>query len=154
MSTLYEISENLTSLVNEETGEIADFEQFEALQMQLEDKIEGIALWHINLISDAKQYAEEKAKFEKREKACKAKAESLKRYLEAFLHGEKFKTPKVNVTYRKSESVIVDDALDIPLRFLKEVEPEVDKTAVKEALKRGEIVQGAHLEEKQNIQIK
>ena len=83
-----------------------------------------------------------------REKACKNKAESLKRYLQSALGGEKFKTAKVSISYRKSESA------KIPDEYLKYLEPEVKKTDLKKAIKAGETFEGVSLVEKQNIQIK
>ena len=43
---IYEIDNAMFSLIDEETGEIKDFEAFEELQMQKEEKIENAALWH------------------------------------------------------------------------------------------------------------
>ena len=45
---IYEIDNAMFSLIDEETGEIKDFEAFEELQMQKEEKIEIAALWHKN----------------------------------------------------------------------------------------------------------
>ena len=42
---IYEIDNAMFSLIDEETGEIKDFEAFEELQMQKEEKIENAALW-------------------------------------------------------------------------------------------------------------
>ena len=131
-----------------------DEEKLQKLQMDFSDKVEGIACWIKNLLSDAAAIKAEKDILAEREKACKNKAESLKRYLQSALDGEKFKTAKVSISYRKSESVQVDDITKLDEEYLKYEEPSVNKTKVKQALKSGILLQGVQLIENQNIQIK
>ena len=154
MASLYEINEEILNCVDMETGEIIDIERLEALQLAFDEKVENIGCWIKNLLSDAKALKEEKDNLYARQKACENKAASLKKYLERALGGEKFKTAKVSISYRRSESVEVQDLNEIPEEFLKYKEPEVDKTAVKAELKNGHAVPGAVLIEKQNIQIR
>ena len=154
MAKLYEIIAEIESCINLETGEIEDFEKFEQLQIDKSAKIENIALWHKNLISDAEQYKAEKMAFAEKQKQAENKAESLKNYLDLILQGETFKTVKVNCTYHKSKSVEVSDIGKIPSDYLKIAEPTADKTAIKKAIESGEVIDGASLVEKANIQIK
>lgn len=153
MATLYEINEQIAGLVDPETGEIADFEAFEKLNLDLDTKIKNIALWIVNLRSDAEQLEEQEKKFRDRKTAAKNKAESLKNLLDGFLSGEKRSYPEVVISYRKSEQVTVDDDAKLDDRFLR-IKAEIDKTALKDALKHGEVIDGARLEVKNNIQIK
>ena len=153
MATLYEINEQIAGLVDPETGEIADFEAFEKLNLDLDTKIKNIALWIVNLRSDAEQLEEQEKKFRDRKTAAKNKAESLKNLLDGFLSGEKRSYPEVVISYRKSEQVKVDDDATLDDRFLR-IKTEIDKTALKDALKHGESIEGARLEVKNNIQIK
>ena len=153
MATLYEINEQIAGLVDPETGEIADFEAFEKLNLDLDTKIKNIALWIVNLRSDAEQLEEQEKKFRDRKTAAKNKAESLKNLLDSFLSGEKRSYPEVVISYRKSEQVTVDDDAKLDDRFLR-IKTEIDKTALKDALKHGESIEGARLEVKNNIQIK
>ncbi len=153
MATLYEINEQIAGLVDPETGEIADFEAFEKLNLDLDTKIKNIALWIVNLRSDAEQLEEQEKKFRDRKTAAKNKAESLKNLLDGFLSGEKRSYPEVVISYRKSEQVTVDDDAKLDDRFLR-IKTEIDKTALKDALKHGENIKGARLEVKNNIQIK
>lgn len=153
MATLYEINEQIAGLVDPETGEIADFETFEKLNLDLDTKIKNIALWIVNLRSDAEQLEEQEKKFRDRKTAAKNKAESLKSLLDGFLSGEKRSFPEVVISYRKSEQVTVDDDAKLDDRFLR-IKTEIDKTALKDALKHGESIEGARLEVKNNIQIK
>lgn len=154
MATLYEIDNALLECVDTETGEIIDLDRLQELQIERETKIESIALWYKNLCSDAEQYKKEKEIFAERERVAKNKAESLKKYLDSALVGNAFKTTKVNVTYRASEQVVIDDITKVEDSYLKYAEPTADKTAIKKALKDGIVLNGVHLESKNNIQIK
>lgn len=154
MASLYEINEEILNCVDMETGEIIDTERLEQLQLAFDNKVEGIALWIKNLLSDAEAIKAEKDKLAERQKACENKAKNLKEYLSKFLGGQKFKTPKVSISYRKSESVEVTDISKLDDDYLKFAEPTVDKTKVKKALKAGTTLQGVVLVENQNIQIR
>lgn len=156
---LYEIDREIESLVDPATGEILDFEAFSALQMERETKIENMALWSKNLTAEADAIKTEKNALAEREKTTRNKADSLKRYLSQLLSGEKFATPKVAVTFRKSSAVEIDDSFAEWAKanadhLLKFAEPTVDKTAVRDAIKSGAVLDGARLVESQNIQIK
>lgn len=156
---LYEINKAIESLVDEETGEILDFDKFSELQIARDEKIENMALWVKNLEAEAAAIKAEKDNLSEREKACKNKAESLKNYLSSLLGGEIFKTPKVACSFRKSVSTEIDDgfvewAKANDASLLKYKEPDVDKTAVKKAIQDGAEFELARLVEKQNLQIK
>lgn len=122
--------------------------------MAFDEKVEGIACWIKNLLSDAEAIKVEKNALADREKSCKNKAESLKNYLRDALAGQKFKTAKVSISYRKSKSVEVDDISKIPEEYLKYSDPEVKKTDIKKAIESGKVFSGVTLVEKQNIQIR
>lgn len=154
MANLYEINQGILECIDAETGEIIDLDRLQALQIEREQKLENVALWYKNLISDAAQYKAEKDSFAEKERIAKNKAESLKKYLDEALAGNPYKTTRVSVSYRKSESVVVDDVYKIPEHYLKYSEPTADKTAIKSAIKAGEEIAGAHIEQKQNISIK
>lgn len=154
MATLYEINEQILDCVDMETGEIIDMDKLQELQMSFNDKVEGIALWIKNLLSDAEAIKAEKDKLAERQKVCENKAKNLKEYLNVFLEGQKFKTPRVSISYRKSKSVDVSDISLLDNEYLQFKEPEADKKKLKKALEAGEIIEGATLIEKNNIQIK
>ena len=154
MASLYEIDEQILSCVDMETGEIIDMDKLNELQMVFDDKVEGIALWIKNLLSDADAIKKEKDALEERKKACENKAKNLKEYLNSVLKGQKFNTPKVSISFRKSESIEISDGANIPEEYLRYPEPEVKKTDIKKAIKAGETFEGVSLVQKQNIQIK
>lgn len=155
MSSLYTINQEILNCVDLETGEILDEQAFEALQMERNDKLENIALWVKNLLSEAEALKAEEKAFAERRKAAENKAESLKRYLDSALKGQKFNTTKVAISYRKSTAVEVDES-KLPAKWLRVV-PEthvVDRVEIAKALKAGETVDGAVLVERNNIQIR
>jgi hypothetical protein len=155
--TLFEINEQIQKAIelgfDPDTGEILDASALEQLQIDRDEKIENICLYIKDLTAEAKALADEaKALSERKERSAK-KAESLKNYLQAMLDGQKWKSSKAAVSYRKTQSVVVDDLEALKPEFLR-IKKEADKTAIKEVLKAGAAVSGAHLEEKQSMSIK
>ncbi len=85
--TLYEIDKAITDLADPETGEITDFEALDNLQMARDQKIENIACYYKNLVSDAEAIKAEKEALAERQKVAENKAARLKEYLSYALHG-------------------------------------------------------------------
>jgi outer membrane murein-binding lipoprotein Lpp len=157
--TIYEIDQSIASLVDPETGEISDFDAFAGLQMEREAKVESMALWVKNLSAEADAIKAERDNLYEREKAARNKADRLKKYLAEILCGEKFTSPRVAVTFRKSETVEIDEdfiewAREKAGYLLKYKDPEVNKTAIKEAIKNGTAIEFARIVQNNNIQIK
>ena len=161
---LFDIDERLAAcvkldesrVVDTESGEIIGLEAIAALEMERDKKSENLGCWYKNLLSDAEALKAQKNAFAEREKAAKAKAESLRGFLGRYLNGKKFETAKVAMSFRKSEAVEFDAKCigDVPEEFLKFKDPELDKIAVKKAIKAGETVPGCELVQRQNLQIK
>lgn len=155
MANLYEINAEIAACIDPETGEIIDVERLMGLQMDFNEKIGNIARWIKNLRSDAEAYKKEKEAFADREKKARTKEESLKNYLKDTLQGGSFKDNQVEITFRKSTQVQVEDENQIPQQFLRiKVEREPDKTKIAAALKAGEEVSGCTLVQNKTIQIK
>lgn len=155
MATLYEIDNAILNCCDPETGEIIDIEALDALVMDRNKKIEGIALHIKNLTADAEAYKAEKEVFAERETQAKNKAERLKKYLIRALNCQKFNTPRCVVSFRKSEKIEIDEQSSIPKEYLtKTVSFAPNKTAIKAAIKAGQEVAGCRLVERQNISIK
>ena len=153
MASLYEINQAIMDCMDMETGEILDVHQLDALQMQLEDKLEGIGCWIKNLEAEAAAYKAEKDSFAAREKAAKNKAASLKNYLAGYLQGCPFETLRVKISFRKSETLEVSESAAVPEEYLKHT-VDVDIAELKKAVKAGLVLDGVQLIQKQNIQIK
>jgi hypothetical protein len=66
----------------------------------------------------------------------------------------KWKAPTLKLSIRRSEAVEVDDNFDDDIYMVKKVTYTPDKTRLKEAIKRGESIQGVILKENYNLQIK
>ena len=155
---LYEIDAAIYSLIDRETGEIRDFEAFCALSMEREAKLENTALYIKELQYEADAIKAEREALYEREKQKRRRIEKLKEYLTAALDGEKISTARVAVSFRKSASLEFTpeffEACKTSGRFLRVAAPELDRAAVREALKGGEELTGAWLCEKHSIQIK
>ena len=151
---LYEIDAAILDCVDVETGEIFDIDKFEELQLTRDAKVENICLWIKNLKAEAEALKAEKDAFAKRQKAAESKMESLKRYISGYLEGTSFESAKVKVTFRKSEALEIAEGAIIPDEYLKFKEPDIDKIALKNALKLGKHVDGCFIVENQNIQIR
>lgn len=156
-TTLYEINEQIQKAIelgfDPETGEILDASALEQLQMDRDEKIENICLYIKDLTAEAKALADEAKALSERKERSARKAESLKNYLQAMLNGQKWKSSKAVVSYRKTQAVVIDDADALKPEFLR-IKKEPDKTAIKEVLKAGADVAGAHLEDRQSMSIK
>ena len=156
---IYEIDNAMFSLIDEETGEIKDYEAFEELQMQREEKIENVALWYKNLIAESKAIREEEKALAERRKSLENKAENLKNFINRTLDGNKFSTSKVAISYRKSTAVEVDDEfIDYAIKsnsdLLTYKQPEPNKAVIKEMLQAGFDIPHAELTVRNNMSIK
>lgn len=156
--TLFEIDDAILNFefeVDEETGEILNAQDLDDLKMAREDKIEGVGLWIKNLEAEAAAVKAEKDNMADRQRRLEKKAESLKGYLAYALQGEKFSTPKIALSWRRSESVVITDEHLLPENCLNvTIVKKPDKKVIKDALKAGKDIMGAELIEKQNLQIK
>jgi hypothetical protein len=163
MRALYEINQDILDCVDLETGEILDTEKLDALQMEREAKLEGVALWVKDLKAEADAVKAEADKLNARKKALDNKIEGLKAWLLFALDGGKIKTARCNVYQTHSQRVSVEDegklvkflqTLNDPEKFLRFKEPELRKDEIKKALKEGTIIPGASLEETESVVIK
>lgn len=156
--TLFEIDKALMDFefeVDEETGEILNASDLDELQMARQDKIENIGLYIKNLEAEKEAVKHEKDSFADREKRLGKKIESLKGYLGYALQGQKFSTPRVAVSFRRSESVLVKNESLIPDEYCEfTMVRKPNKTNLKKALKDGEEIMGVELVEKQNVSVK
>ena len=151
---LYEIDAAIMDCVDEETGEIIAPEMLDELEMARDTKIEQIALYIKNLGAEAEAIKKEKLALANRQSVTEKKAEGLKNYLSNYMAGAKFKSPRVAISWRKSEAVEVDDVYALPEEFLRFKEPEINKTDLKAALQLGTEIPGVRLVQRQNIQIR
>lgn len=158
MANLYDIDtkimECMANCIDPDTGEITNSEQLEALQMERQTKLENVALYIKNLKADAAMYKAEKQAFAERQAAAEKRAESLSEWLRKALDGQKFKTEKTEVNFRKTQKVEILDIWDLNEDLLKYSDPTPDKAAIKRAIKAGEEVKGAKLVDDISMTIK
>jgi len=160
---LYDIDQEILDCVDLETGEILDSEKLDALQMEREQKLEGVALWVKDLNAEAEAVKTEADKLIARKRALDNKITALKMWLLMALDGQKLKTPRCNVYQTHSQRVAIADegelieflqTLNDPEKFLKYKEPELRKDEIKKALKDGFVIPGAELETTESVVIK
>ena len=155
MRSLYEIEDDILACVDQETGEIVDIDKLNALEMERNAKIEGVILWRKDLLAEADAVEAEYKSLYDRVSKLRKKAEQLKAWTNYALQGEKFKTARCSVSYRKSTSIVIDDITKIPKSYLKDIREDwISKSTIMDALEHGIEVEGAHQEEKQSIIIK
>lgn len=171
---LYDIDQRLVTLLEEhfdiEDGVLCESEEelakkIDEVSLDLDTKIENIGCYIKNLEADVEALKREEDNLKARRKSAENKIEGLKRYLNGYLIAcfpkdedrakWKFKTAKVVLGYRKSNSVEVPDIEKLDKNFIK-VKTEVvpDKTAIKDAIKSGKEVIGAFIKQNINLNIK
>lgn len=158
--TLYELTEQIRILseqewVDPDTGEILDEDvaaALNALTISRDEKIENIGLWIKDTLSEAEAIKEEKRKLEIRQRQKERLAESLKRYLDYVLAGQKFSSPRVAISFRNvvNGKTVIDDPTLIPMAFQKVVTEPI-KSEISKAIKAGMDVPGAHLEDSHSV---
>lgn len=158
--SIYDIDSAIVSLIDAETGEVSDEEAFDALQMERDKKVENIGLLLKNTVAEAKAIKEEEANLAARRKSIENKSERLKHLLDYALNGDKFNSPRLKVSYRKSSTVELSEgftkwAEEHADDLLTYSEPKPNKTAIKAAIKDGRVPDDmATIETHENISIK
>ena len=159
MRPLYEIDgdiyETIERLTDPETGEILHPEILDALRMERRLKIEGVCLAIKNKTAEIEMVEKERLKLQEREKTLERQLEGLKGWVALALGGEKFHSPKVQVSYRQTFRTEILDAKLIPEEY-RTVREEVsyDKAAIRKMLMNGGEVPGAELKEGKAVYIK
>ena len=120
--SLYEISADFLKAldgleVDEETGEIMNFDAVEALDAQFEDKAESVACYIKNLSAFAADLKAEEENLSARRKTVERRVDSVKKYLSSCLvtvGKDKVETAKARISFRKSIQVQIDDEAALP----------------------------------------
>lgn len=160
--SLYEIDHALETLVDEETGEIKDFDAFESLQMERDKKIESVACWTKNLDAEANAIRTEEKALAERRQSLEKKRERLLEYLDKALDGNPFKSAKCAVSFRKSTRVEITNMEELVHwcvtnghdGLVQYSAPSVAKSDISAILKTGVSVDGAELATSMNVGVK
>ena len=160
--TLYELSsqyQNLLAMIDE-IPEDAFADTLEALEGEIEDKIDGIVSVMKTLTAEAEAITREKESLEQRIKSKQKHVERLKSYLKDYMGATgrvRVETPRNMISIAQcSPKVVIDESfyawaieskrVDL-LKPMAEPKPEADKAAIKKALQDGAVVPFAHLEQ-------
>ena len=169
MQSLYDISKELQELyeqlasgegVDLETGEIKEEMQnaIALTENNLQSKGLDIGYVLMSFDNEIEVYENEIKRLNERVKQFKNTQTRLKNYLSNTMQQfgiESIKGKTLEIKFRKSESVEIDNELMLDKKYLTEkVETKPNKTAIKEAIKNGEKVEGARLVTNYNLQIK
>ena len=164
---LYELTNDYLALLdaidNDEIPEEAIADTLEAITASIEEKADSIACLLKNLDAECAAIKAEEARLAERRKAKEKSHERIKQYLSETLQRaglDKIETARNKITFRKSESVEVDEESFITWAqknrddLLTYSAPKINKTEIKKALKHGDEIIGAELRINNNIQIK
>lgn len=162
--TIFDIDKRISEILmmtDEETGELPE-DAFEELDKLIEDrdvKIDNAACMILDLAADAKKIRDQELALAERRKSLERRAERIKKYLEFVTHGEPFSSPRVQIKYGRSQAVEIDENVfwawcENHQEYARRKDPEPDKTAIKNALKAGEIIPGAELVDRSYMTIK
>jgi len=164
--TLYEIDQELLALMNDtdpDTGELlASPEDWDRLNMEREDKLEGTACYIKGLRVWINGFKEEIRSLQKRQKVLEHKEAWLMENLKRSLAGVNFETPRCTLKFKKNpETVRVTDR-EACMRWaetyapdaIRYAEPELVKADLKTILKNGVDVPGCELARETRLEVK
>ena len=161
--SLYKIDQDLMALLEaiaEQEGEITpeQDEQLAINRYELETKAVDYSMAILQLNAWVEMADKEAKRVTAIKNAYKKTSETLKQRITDAMERydiREVKDATIKVSLRKSVQTIIDDLDQVPKQYKTvKVETTPDKTAIKKAIQEGEIIEGAHLEEKNNLQIK
>lgn len=144
--------------LDEETGEIIGNDAFESIVMDAENKCLSTAKYLKELKYEADAIRNEERTLAARRKALESKHEYLKSMLKQGMESigaYKMNDSQVSISFRNNpaSAVIECDVDSLPDEF-KKISIEANKSAIRDALKAGAIIDGCHLQQTQSIIIK
>lgn len=161
MSTLYELQNEFLELLSlaedPDVDPVAFKDTLEGLEGEIEYKADGYAKVIRQLEASADAVDKEMKRLQGMKKLFEGNIKTMKESLQSAMEvtgKKKFKTNLFSFNIQKNPpSVVIDKEDDIPPEYLK-IKTEPDKTAIKEALNAGEVIEFAHLEQAETLRIK
>lgn len=148
-------------LIDSDLDEKTIADTLEGAVGDLEEKAVNVAMFIRNLESSADQIDIAIKQMQERKKSIENKADSIKKYLLENMQRtgiNKIESPYFSVQLKKNPpSVVVDNESDINAKYKVTktvITTSIDKESIKLAIKNGETVSGAHIEQKERIEIK
>lgn len=159
MPSLYELTGDLMYLQNLlENGDIDEQVYKDSVEsMCVDSKFESICMVMKNLEAQASAYKAEIDRMTARKKTLENGIQRLKDSMMNYMlqsNDKKIEAGLFTVSVGMSKSVHVYDESALPERFLKPQPPKIDKTAISNALKAGEEVEGATIAESPYVSIR
>ena len=180
MANLFEIEQSMMNLleygVDDSTGEIIETEEdfnnlYNSIQLDLQTKIDNSNCLCKLIDGELEVIDKEIKRLQTEKKSRENKKEWIKRNVDNFIRRQftdengnldseglnkyKLELPHSKISYRKSESVEVNDVSLLPKEYRKEkIEVSADKKKKKKVLKSGKEINGAKLVTNINMQVK
>ena len=165
LPTLYELAAeyraDLDRLSDLDLDENTLSDTLEGMQWPVEQKATQVSYVIRNLEALAAQIKDAEQQMAARRKAIESRAERVREYLRASMQAcgmTKIESPHFSITLRQNPpKVVVDDPEAVPLEYWRQPplpDPELDKKAMAEAMKAGEVIEGARLERCVSVVIK
>jgi hypothetical protein len=165
MAKLYELTaayselEKLADNAESNDEEIAKW--LDECEGALKEKATDIAKFIKNLDATADAIADAESQMAARRKAIENRVKSIKQYLLRNMQSagiQKIECPFFKIARQNNPaSVVIDEEGRIPITYWRQPEPpppSIDKNALKDDLKNGVVVDGAHLEQSERLVIK
>jgi len=158
--SLYEVAEayqSLSALL--EDGQQEELQVYlDGIEMQMKDKVSQVIRFSKNLELTADAVNTEIDRLKELKKSYEAHSLSLKNYISYSMQKhdiDNINTDIAKLFFRKSTTVEIDEEAKLPQEYLVEKTTYApDKKAIKEALLKGEIIDGARIANHNNLQIK
>lgn len=164
--TLYQIDSEIEKFLNEnidENGEVHNVERLEQLNIDRDKKINNIVYAKKNNDNLIAALETEQANLKQRLETAKKTGESLNNYIAYIMQGmgtKKLITADYRVKLTVSKQLIIDRGANVPAEYMivkppkiVDYEPQPDKIALKKAIENGEIINGVHIKECNNIKV-
>ena len=165
MNSLFELTNEymvlLEMVCDPEVDEQILADTLEGLEGELEYKAENYAKVMADMDAEAEGLDKQIKRLQERKNALKSHKETMKKSLENMMRvtgKTKFKTDLFSFGIQKNPASLRSnedlDINDVPAEYLKFADPEIDKAAVKEAIKKGEEFTWCHMEQTEGLRIR
>jgi hypothetical protein len=165
--TLYDIADKYTqafyALADSDLDNETINDTLEGIEGELVEKGKAVTAFYLNLDAEIEAIISAEKRIYARRKAMENKRDRLKEYLKQNMARCGISEIKANdgsfvarLYIGRDESVVIDDESAIPMDYKREIPAsyEPEKRLIKEAIKDGFVVPGAHIEKKDRLEIK
>jgi hypothetical protein len=164
-TSLYQLSAEYQQISNKllelDLDEVTIKDTLESVSGEVTEKAVSVAMFIRNLEASAEQIKLAEKAMSERRKALENKAEAIKQYLFNNMKAcdiSKIESPYFALTIKKNPpKLVITDAGKLPSELYIYPEapaPYPDNARIKEVLKDGEILEGAHLQQDERLEIK